>query len=980
MHGPARITTGLLTDANRPLRFRFDGRDMQGLAGDTLASALLACGQRLVARSLKYHRPRGIVTAGPEEPCALVDVLGAEGREPNRLATTLALQGSMEFESQNRWPSLRYDALAITELFGRFLPAGFYYKTFMAPGRAWERWYEPLIRRAAGLGRLMGAETAAHHVAETVHEHADVLVVGGGVAGLSAARLLGAGGLRVVVADENVLPGGGALLDPRWQAWRAAMDHELQGHASVRCLPRTTVVGAYGHGAFAALEELTPEESRRFGGLRERLRVIRARQVILATGAIERLVAFPGNDVPGVMLAGAALRYLRLYGVAAGTRPAFFLNSDQAYEAVHALVEAGVRCAGVIDVRSTSPAAERARARGVEVFANSVVSSVSGRGGVRSVAIEDRDSGRRRVIAADCLLVSGGFSPATSLACQLGADLGWRDDIVAFAATLDPAIGQLAGAANGRCGLAAAARDGASAARYVAARLGISLDDPAPLAELPADPEIAPTEALWEVRGRGKAFVDLQNDVTTADVRLAVREGYEHVEHMKRYTTHGMATDQGRIGGLLGSAVLAEARGLVVAAVGQARPRPFVQAVPFAALAGGEAGQHFKPRRRLPLHDWHEAAGATFVNVGLWLRPLVYSRQPGWDPVLAEARAVRSTVGITDVSTLGKLDVQGPDAARFLDYVYANSHSTLPIGRARYGIMLREDGMLMDDGTVARFGPQHFVLTSTTANSTAVLEHMEFQLQAVCPQLDVRITDVGDQWAQFAVAGPRARAVVAAVITDLDLGNAAFPFMAAARAHIAGADGRVFRISFSGELAYELAVPAADALRAWEALLAAGRMHGLVPYGLDALNTLRIEKGHVTGAELNGNTSARDLGLERLLKPQGDYIGRAMAGRPALSAPDRLQLVGIRPLDPADRLRNGAQLVAPSAPRASLGYLTSATPAVAFVGWLGLALLAGGRARHGERLRAVSPVHGESVEVEVASPHGFDPENTHVRS
>jgi heterotetrameric sarcosine oxidase alpha subunit len=980
MQGAARITTGLLTDANRPLRFRFDGRDMQGLAGDTLASALLACGQRLVARSLKYHRPRGIITAGPEEPCALVDVIGSSGREPNRLATTLVLQDGMEIESQNRWPSLRYDAMATTGLFGRFLPAGFYYKTFMAPGRAWERCYEPLIRRAAGLGRLTGAATAGHHVADTVHEHTDVLVVGGGVAGLSAARLLGARGLRVLITDENVLPGGGALLDLRWQAWRAAMNSELQRHDSVRCLPRATVVGAYGHGVFAALEELTPEESQRFGGLRERLRVIRARQVILATGAIERLVAFPGNDVPGVMLAGAALRYLRLYGVAVGRRPAFFLNSDQAYEAVHALASAGVRCAGVIDVRRASPAVERARALGVDVFTNSVVSAVSGRSGVRSVAVETRDGGRRRMIEADCLLVSGGYSPATALACQLGAGLAWREDIVAFAATLDPAIGQLAGAANGLFGLAAAAIDGELAARAVATQLGMTLDDLPPVAELPADPATAPTQALWEVRGRGKAFVDLQNDVTTADVRLAVREGYQHVEHMKRYTTHGMATDQGRIGGLLGSAVLAEARGLAVAEVGQARPRPFVQSVPFAALAGGETGQHFKPRRRLPVHDWHEAAGATFVNVGLWLRPLVYSRQPGWDPVLAEARAVRSAVGITDVSTLGKLDVQGPDAARFLDYVYANTHSTLPIGRARYGIMLREDGMLLDDGTVARFGPAHFVLTTTTANSAAVLEHMEFQLQAVCPHLDVRITDIGDQWAQFAVAGPRARAVVAAVTPDLDLSNDSFPFMAAARARIAGADGRLFRISFSGELAYELAVPAADALRAWEALLAAGRPHGLVPYGLDALNTLRIEKGHVTGAELNGNTSAHDLGLERLLKAQGDFIGRAMAGRPALSAPDRLQLVGIRPLDPASRLRNGAQLVAPAAPRASLGYLTSATPAAAFDGWLGLALLAGGRECRGQRLLAVSPVHAESIEVEVGSPHAFDPENHRVRT
>ena len=559
--------------------------------------------------------------------------------------------------------------------------------------------------------------------------------------------------------------------------------------------------------------------------------------------------------------------------------------------------------------------------------------------------------------------------------------MSWREDIVAFTAALDPEIGLLAGAAQGRFGLATAASDGESAARSVAARLGIRLDELAPVAQRPADPTIAPTEALWEVRGRGKAFVDLQNDVTTADVRLAVREGYEHVEHMKRYTTHGMASDQGRIGGLLGNAVLAAARGVAVAAVGQARPRPFVQSVPFTVLAGAETGEHFKPRRRLPLHDWHEAAGASFVNVGLWLRPLVYSRQAGWDPVLAEARAVRRAVGITDVSTLGKLDVQGADAAQFLDYVYANSQSTLPVGRARYGIMLREDGMLMDDGTVARFGPQHFVLTTTTANSAAVLEHLEFQLQAVCPQFDVRITDVGDQWAQFAVAGPRARDVVAAVVPELDLSNPAFPFMAAARARIAGVDGRLFRISFSGELAYELAVPADEALRTWEALLAAGRRHELAPYGLDALNTLRIEKGHVTGAELNGNTSAHDLGLERLLKSQGDFVGRAMAGRPALSSADRLQLVGIRPLDPAQPTaqRCAAGRAVRTARESRLPDLGDARRSPSMAG-SGLALLAGGRGRHGQRLLAVSPVHGESVEVAVASPHAFDPENHRVRA
>jgi sarcosine oxidase subunit alpha len=680
------------------------------------------------------------------------------------------------------------------------------------------------------------------------------------------------------------------------------------------------------------------------------------------------------------MLAGAALRYLRRYGVAAGRHPAFFVNSDEAYESVYAFAAAGIKSGTVIDSRASSAAADRARALGFEVLSGSLVQGVHGRGGVRAVRVGASHAGPVRRIAADCLLISGGYTPSVALAAQMGAELRWREDILAHTAELAPAAGQMAGAAHGVFGLAAAAQDGESAARSVAKLLGYELAEPGAAIERPADAEQTATAPLWEVPGARDAFVDLQNDVTCADVRLASREGYEHVEHMKRYTTHGMGTDQGRIGGLLGSAVLAQARGVAVSEVGQARQRPFAQAIAFAALAGGEVGEHFKPKRRLPLHDWHESAGATFALVGVWLRPLVYSQHPGWEPVLNEARAVRTSVGITDVSSLGKIDVQGPDAARFLDYIYANTLSTLRVGSSRYGIMLREDGLLLDDGTASRLAEQHYLLTTTTANSATVLEHLEFQLQANCRGYDVLLTDVSDQWAQFAIAGPRSREVVSAVVSGMELSNAAFPFMAAAPVRIAGLSGRIFRISFSGELAYELAVPAHFAQTAWTALLAAGAPYSIAPYGLDALNTLRIEKGHVTGAELNGNTTADDLGLQQLLKKQGDFVGRVLSRRPGLLAPDRLQLVGVRPLDARRRLRNGAQLLRPGARETSLGYLTSVTAAAATDGWAGLALLASGRSRMGQRLIAISPVHHEEVEIEVVSPHMFDPENVRVRS
>jgi heterotetrameric sarcosine oxidase alpha subunit len=974
--GPSRISGGLLTDAARPVTFTFDGRAFQGLMGDTLASALLANGVRLIGRSFKYHRPRGVFTCGAEEPCALVDVIGPLGREPNLLATTLGVYEGLRAESQNRWPSLQFDVLAVNDFFSRFLPAGFYYKTFMSPGWAWEKLYEPMIRRAAGLGRLEGLVSQHAAPAETLHTHADVLVVGSGAAGLSAARALGTSGLRVLLLEQDVVLGGGTLLDKRWTPWREAA---LAALPSVRCLARTVALGAYGHGVFGALQSLSAAETLHCGGLRERLHVIRARRVLLATGATERLIAFPGNDVPGVMLAGAALAYLRRYGVAAGGCPALFTSSDEAYETAFALHGAGVRCAAIIDARADSAAAQRARTLGIEVHSATVVTAVDGRQAVRRVRLAAPNGRQRRTIDADSLLISGGHSPATGLATQLGATARWREDLAAFTVELPVAAGALAGAARGVPGLAAAALDGLAAARRLAAELGCAPPSEAPF-PVPADPEHSAPVKLWEVRGAGKAFVDLQNDVTAQDVRLAQREGYEHVEHMKRYTTHGMATDQGRIGGLTGSAILAEARGVTLAEVGLPRPRPYAQPVPFAALAGGEVREHYKPKRRLPLHDWHEAAGASFVCTGLWLRPLVYSRAGGWDAVLAEARTVRTQVGITDVSTLGKIDVQGPDAARFLDFIYANTFSTLPVGRARYGIMLREDGMLFDDGTTTRLASEHFLVTTTTANAAAVLEHLEFQLQANCPGLQVNLTDVADQWAQFAVAGPRSREVLSAALPELDLSNEGFPFMAAMPVRIADIPARLFRISFSGELAYELAVPAQHARRVWTRLLLTGEPHGIRPYGLDALNTLRIEKGHITGAELNGNTSAADLGFQRMLKKQGDFIGRALSQRSGMLASDRLQLVGVRPTDHRRRLRNGTQLVSTQARQQSLGYITSSTPSVELDGWVGLALVSGGRQRIGTRLAATSPVHGESYEIELVSPHMIDAENARVRA
>ncbi len=975
-------------DQGAPIRFSFDGEAIEGRAGDTLASALMASGVRLMGRSFKLHRPRGVVTAGPEEPSALVTVVRPGRRDVNLPATMVELFDGLEAHSQNRWPRLDLDLMSVTGRLGSLFSAGFYYKTFMGPQGAWERLYEPLIRRAAGLGH---ASTEADPDSyEIVHAHCEVLVIGSGLAGLSAARAAGEAGRRVIVLEQDRAFGGGALVDGALESWRSSTLAALSAMPEVRMLYRTTAVGAYGHGVVAALERVADHlpEPEPFQP-RQRLYVIRARRIVLATGAVERLVALANNDVPGVMLATAARAYVNRHGAAPGRSAVFFVNNDEAYAAVRDLKAAGIAIAAVVDPREPTPIAAEAEAAGLPVLFGHEVTAVRGRRSVAGVRVRKRGTMQERAIACDLLGLSGGYSPQTQLAAQAQLGTAWIEAIAGFAAIGPSPDAEAfsamipAGAAAGVFGRLEAARHGAAAGARAA---GLASDPAQPPAEArePAVPprRDGPIMPLWEVRGRGKAFVDLQNDVTADDMRQAAREGYRHVEHAKRYTTHGMGTDQGRTGGLVGAAVLAAAQGREVSAVGLSKPRPFVTPVSFGALAGAETGAHFKPERRLPLHGWHEAHGAVFVRIGLWLRPLVYSGgDTSWGPVVAEARAVRSGVGITDVSSLGKIDVRGRDAAAFLDRIYANGFSSLSVGKARYGLMLREDGIVFDDGTTSRLAEDHFIVTTTTGKATEALEHMEFHAQCVWPELDVRLANIADHWAQFAIAGPRSRAVLSRIVAGLDLSNEGFPFMAAGEAIIAGVPGRIFRISFSGELAYEVAVPAGHAAFVWDAIMAAGEPDGIRPYGLDALNLMRIEKGHVAGSELNGQTTAADLGLGRMLKKKGDFIGRALAGRPALAAADRLQLVGLHPVNKARRLRNGAHLVSAGEPKRSQGYLTAACmTSEGPHDWIGLALLEGGHGRHGERMIATSPVHDEAIEVEIASPHRLDPENARVKA
>jgi sarcosine oxidase subunit alpha len=935
-----RLATGGLIDRAKPLAFTFDGVTYQGFAGDTLAAALLANGVRLCGRSFKYHRPRGVLAAGSEEPNALVELREGARREPNTRATVAELYDGLVARSQNRFPSLRYDVLSVNSLLAPLFAAGFYYKTFMWPASFWEKIYEPLIRRAAGLGRNAGLPDPDRY--EQANAFCDVLVIGGGEAGVAAALAAGRAGERVILCDEDFCAGGRALGEGR------AVDlAEFAGLPDVRMFTRTTVFGVYDGGTYGAVERVAdhlPDSDLP----RQRLWRIVARRAVLATGAIERPMVFGNNDLPGVMLAGAVRTFINRFAVAPGRRAVVFTNSDDAAPTIAALTAAGIAVAGVVDSRRKNGEVIRELAgdAGIPMFSGAVIRRALGRNAVAGAEILDRDGGTVK-IECDLIAMSGGWNPAIHLTAHLDGKPVWDDGIAAFVpGTLPPGM-TVVGAAAGE-------------------RINRNI------------------EPLWRVeKSRGKAFIDFQNDVTVTDVKLARQEGFAAVEHLKRYTTLGMATDQGKTANVNGLALLAELTGRGVAQTGTTRFRPPYTPVAIGALAGAHRGREFRPTRYTPTHEFARARGATFVEAGLWLRAQYFAR-PGEDWLAATSRevnAVRNDVGFCDVTTLGKIDIQGPDAAAFLDRVYANGWRTLPVGRARYGLMLREDGFVMDDGTTARLGERHYLMTTTTANAAKVMQHLEFCHQWLWPELDLSMVSVTEEWAQIAIAGPRARDVLREIVdAPFDISNDSFGYLAAAELSIAGGTpARLFRLSFSGELAYELAVPA----RFGNALAARLLAAGATPYGTEALGVMRIEKGHPAGNELNGQTTAHDLGLGRLLSNSKDFVGRAMAARTALTDPARPTLVGLKPVDPADRLRAGAHLLPQgSAPVAAndQGYVTSAAYSPTLGHWIALGLLAHGPARHGETIRVYDPIRNGDCLAQVVSPVFYDPAGTRLHA
>jgi methylglutamate dehydrogenase subunit C len=982
-----RLKSGGLVDRKRPVRFTFDGRSFEAFAGDTLASALLANGVHLAARSFKYHRPRGIYTCGPEEPNALV-TLGTGGRtEPNVPATTVEVFDGLVARSQNRWPSLAIDVMAVNSLLKPLFPAGFYYKTFMWPRGFWYRVYEPAIRRAAGLGTIADEPDPDRY--EHVHAHCDVLVVGAGPAGLMAALAAARAGADVLLADERAMPGGyltGESLDLDGEpaaAWARRVWDDLAAMPNVRLLPRTTVFGRYDGLTFGAAERVGDHlRAAGHGSLRQRRWTICARQFICATGAIERPLVFAGNDRPGVMLAGGARAFVNRYGVLPGRRAVVFTNNDDAYRTARDLADCGADVI-VVDSRPAAQGRESSLPAGVVAIHGAGITQTKGNLRVRSVTVAPLSGGGARTeLDCDLVCVSGGFNPCVHLLSHVGRRPSWDDAIASYVLKAPGEDVFAVGGAAGTFALRECSREGTLAGQAAARACGASGASGASEANEPALP---PTDAspayritpLWRVpedlSEPANAFVDLQNDVTVSDLMLAAREGFAHAEHAKRYTTLGMATDQGKLANVNALGILSELRGAAVGEGGTTTFRPLYSPVALGTLAGQRRGVALRPTRLSAMHPWHERSGAAFTQAGLWLRPYYYPRagESFAAAVAREVRTVRTGVGIVDVSTLGKIELKGPDAGALLDRLYINGLSGMPAGRARYGVMLREDGMVFDDGTVSRLGEEHFFITVTTAKASEVLEHMEFCHQVHWPELDVQFCSVSDSWAAMAVAGPKSRAVLARVAEGLDLSNDAFPRQAAAEARIGGVRVRVLRISFSGELAYEIYAPAGFGLGVWEAIIEAGEADGIAAYGTEAMAVMRTEKGHVAGAELDGRTTASDLGLSRMMSEKKDYIGRWLADREGLVGGGRHELVGLRPIRHDGTFRAGAHLVeSPGAtgPEASQGHVTTAVYSPECAAWIGLALLKDGRRRLGERLYAVSPLHGEQAEIEITEP------------
>lgn len=995
-----RLAKGGRIDRSQALSFTFNGQTYQGFAGDSLAAALLANGVDIVGRSFKYSRPRGIVAAGAEEPNAVLQIGSTEAAQiPNVRATQQALYSGLVANSTNGWPSVNTDLMGILgKVGGGMMPPGFYYKTFMYPQNLWMT-YEKYIRKAAGLGR--SPTEVDPDIYDQLNQHCDVLIVGAGPAGLAAALAAGRSGARVILADEQE-EFGGSLLDTRETLdgkpaadWVAQVIAELQAMPEVTLLPRATVNGYHDHNFLTIHQRLTDHlgETAPMGQARQRMHRVRAKRVVLASGAHERPLVYANNDVPGNMLAGAVSTYVRRYGVAPGQELVLSTNNDYAYRVVLDWLDAGRKVVAVADARSNPRGSwvEEARARGVRILTGSAV--VEARGskrvtGARICAIDAKAhkvTSPGEVLDCDLIVSSGGYSPVVHLASHLGGRPEWREDILGFVPGPGNGIQQRidAGAVNGVFALGDVLANGFEAGAKAAAEAGYKAVSGS-LPQVEALHE-EPMLALFQVphdkstARAPKQFVDLQNDVTAAGIELATREGFESVEHVKRYTALGFGTDQGKLGNINGLAIAARSMGISIVQMGTTMFRPNYTPVTFGAVAGRHCGELFDAKRYTAMQAWHVKNGAEFEDVGQWKRPWYFPKN-GEDLHAAVAReclAVRSSVGILDASTLGKIDIQGPDAREFLNRVYTNAWTKLDVGKARYGLMCKEDGMVFDDGVTACLADNHFLMTTTTGGAARVLEWLEIYHQTEWPELKVYFTSVTDHWATMTLSGPNSRKLLAKV-TDIDLDKDAFPFMSWKEGLVGGVPARVFRISFTGELSYEVNVQADYALGVWEQIIEAGKEFDLTPYGTETMHVLRAEKGFIiVGQDTDASVTPDDLNMGWCVgrtKPFS-WIGKRGMNRADCLREDRKQLVGLKPVDPNQVLPEGAQLVfdpKQSIPMQMVGHVTSSYMSAAMGYSFAMAVVKGGLKRMGERVFAPL-ADGSVIEAEICSSVFYDP-------
>ncbi len=991
-----RLPSGGRIDRSKPIEFEFNGQRYEGYSGDTLASALLANGVRVVARSFKYHRPRGVMAAGAEEPNALVQVGSGATTIPNLRATQTEIVDGMPAASVNCWPSVDTDIGTVTGAFARMLPAGFYYKTFMWPPKMWMK-YEHIIRKAAGFGTAPTVPDPDRY--DKVNAHCDVLVVGAGPAGLAAALSAAASGARVIVADEQS-EFGGSLLHSRTPLdgapaieWVDTALHVLRANTEVTLLPRSTVYGYFDHNFLTIAERVTDHLATTSSHVpRERLWRVRAKRVVLATGAIERPLVFANNDRPGVMLASAVSRYINRYAVAPATRAVVFTNNDSAYSTALDLADAGVPVS-VVDARANPGGyyADTLKQRGIEVVSGCVVTNVRGTKRISVVEIGRLNATGDAVAAAsgslgcDLLAVSGGWSPAVHLHAQSGARPRFDDAAACFVPGDSVQAECSVGAGNGAMSLRDCFAQGFAGGVAAAQAAGRSSAVPP---NMPAfdEPAESPMQPVWLVPsltppGRGpKQFVDYQNDTTAADIQLAAREGYRSIEHVKRYTALGFGTDQGKLGNINGMAILAASLGKSIGATGTTTFRPAYTPVTFGTIAGRDLGaERFDPVRKTAMHGWHVEHGAEFENVGQWKRPWYYP-QAGEDidaAVSRECLATRNSIGILDASTLGKIDVYGPDAAEFLNRIYTNAWSKLEIGRCRYGLMLGEDGMVMDDGVSTRIGEHHYYMTTTTGGAAHVMGWMERWLQTEWPELKVYLTSVTDQWAVISIAGPNSGSLISDLCSGIDFASSAFPFMSFRSGTVAGVPARVFRISFSGELAFEINVPANFGRFVWDRVMAAGQSYGVTPYGTEAMHVLRAEKGYViVGQDTDGSVTPIDLGMDWIVSKNKDFIGKRSLSRSDCVRDNRKQLVGLLTEDPAQVLPEGAQLVnepSDQYPVPMVGHVTSSYYSACLGRSIALAVVKGGRSRMQGKVYAAL-LDGRTLSATITDPVFYDAE------